>query len=267
MKLTLTVLTLLGAPGFLSAQDDTLRSPARHRVSVVASPVLGYWKDVSFSPLNYRMEGAAYRLDYLGRNRSGTALFEASADVGFGSIAPVRTDLTFFTSDYIVGDLTLGYLKVLPQKTEKLRLSLGPQYHFNIGYFDYRSQDSFTFVASHTLNAAALLQYSPGSRHTISAKASVALAGLLIRPPYAGYDTPLLNNYENHPLRLVFEGGRFAALHNYQLARCGLDYRFGLTARMQLALRYGFSYQRVQGRYHPFVQAVNQLGGGVTFLL
>lgn len=265
MKIILTVFALFFRVA-LFAQETADRAP-RHQFEVQAAYVFGYWKDIMFSPLNYQAQGALYQVDYQRENRNGEAIFKVAIDAGVGQIMPVRPDLSRFTADYIAGNLTLGYLKRIPGKSDKLCFFLGPQYRLNVSYYDYQGQDSFTFIASHTLDADALLRYAISARHAVSTSASVGLLGLLVRPPYAGYDTRLLNNYENHPLRLIVDGGRFASLLTYQLIDWRATYRFALTSRLNLSLHYGFSYQRVHDRFHPFVQALNQVGGGISLNL
>ena len=265
MKFALTAVVLFYNTSALFAQGDTSKFAPRHHFEASAAYVRGYWKDIIFSPLNYRTQGAVYQLSYHRENRKKSALFQAALNGGFGQIVPSRTDLSFFISEYIAGNLTLGLLRLVPLNSRKLRLFVGPRYRLNVSYFDYRGQTTFSFVASHTLDAKALLRYSLSPRHQISTNLAVGLVGLLVRPPYAGYDAQLLNNFENRPLRLIVDGGRFASLHNYQLIRGGIGYRFALTRHTHLTLHYAFNYQRVQDRFQPFVQALNQLGGGINF--
>ena len=265
MKFALTAVVLFYNTSALFAQEDTSKFAPRHHFAASAAYVRGYWKDIIFSPLNYRTQGAVYQLSYQRENRKKSALFQAALNGGFGQIVPSRTDLSFFISEYIAGNLTLGLLKLVPLKSDKLRLFLGPQYRLNVSYFDYRDQTTFSFVASHTLDAKALLRYELAPRHEISTNVSVALIGLVVRPPYGGYDTRLLNNYENRPLQLIVDGGRFASLFNYQLIGWNVNYHFVLTRHARFTFRYAFNYQRVQDRFHPFVQAINQVGGGITF--
>ena len=269
MKFLLMILVILYANTSLFAQKRTPAQPPHHQFGVTATYTGGYWKDAIFSPLNYQVQGAMYQVNYQRENRKEDALFQAAINIATGQIAPVRSDLSYFTSDYIVGNITLGYLRLVPEKHDKIRLFAGPQYRLNVSYFDYSGQDSFSFVASHTLDAKALLQYSlgTGARHEISTGASLALIGLLVRPPYAGYNTQLLNNYEEHPMRLIIDGGKFASLHNYQLATWSTGYQFALTPHTSISMHYIFSYQRVQDRFHPFTQVLNQVGGGITLKL
>ena len=264
MKFVLTTVVLFYTTSALFSQEDPAQFAPRHHFEASAAYARGYWKDIIFSPLNYRTQGAVYQLGYQREDRKRSALFQATLDGGFGQIIPARTDLSYFTSEYIVGNLTLGLLKLVPQKHEKLRLFVGPQYRLNVSYFDYRGQTTFSFVASHTLDAKALLRYQLAARHEISTDVSVGLIGLLVRPPYGGYDTRLLNNYENRPLRLIVDGGRFASLFNYQLIGWNINYHFALTSRAHLTVHYAFNYQRVRDRFHPFTQALNQVGGGIN---
>ncbi len=267
MKFVLTTVVLFYTTSALFSQEDPAQFAPRHHFEASAAYARGYWKDIIFSPLNYRTQGAGYQLGYQRENRKRSALFQATLDGGFGQIIPARTDLSYFTSEYIVGNLTLGLLKLVPLKSDKLRLFLGPQYRLNVSYFDYRDQTTFSFVGSHTLDAEALLRYAFSPRHSVSSNVSVGLIGLVVRPPYGGYDTRLLYNYENRPLRLIVDGGRFASLFNYQLIGWNINYHFALTGRAHLTVHYAFNYQRVRDRFHPFVQALNQVGGGINFTL
>ncbi|WKN43469.1 hypothetical protein [Tunicatimonas pelagia] len=250
----------------LFAQEVT-PSPPRHQFEIGITQASGYWKDIAYSPLNYRVQRTSYQISYWRENQPETAIFRAAAFFGTGQVSPSRSELSLFTSDYTAGNIAFDYLKRVPEKVERLRVFVGPQYQLYVGYFDFQGQDSFSFIASHTLNAAALLQYSLGNRHTIGLDASLALAGWLVRPPYAGYNTRLLNNFEEHPVRLVFDGGRFSSLHNYYFTRWKIDYQFALISRVSVALNYTFNYQRVSDQYHPFTQATNQIGGGLIFTL
>ena len=267
MKFVLTTVVLFYTTSALLSQEDPAQFAPRHHFEASAAYARGYWKDIIFSPLNYRTQGAVYQLGYQRENRKRSALFQATLDGSFGQIIPARTDLSYFSSEYIAGNLTLGLLRLAPLNSDKLRLFIGSQYRLNVSYFDYRGQTSFSFVASHTLDAKALLRYQLAARHEISTDASVGLIGLLVRPPYGGYDTRLLNNYENRPLRLIVDGGRFASLFNYQLIGWNISYHFALTSRAHLTVHYAFNYQRVWDRFHPFVQALNQVGGGISFTL
>ena len=126
MRLVLAAVALMYISTSLRAQSDTLRLRPHHQFKVTAATAFGYWKDISFSPLNYHSQGTVYQTGYIRDNRSATALFRATINFGTGQVAPVRSDLALFNSEYIAGDLTIGYLKLVPEKFEKLRLLVGP---------------------------------------------------------------------------------------------------------------------------------------------
>lgn len=214
----------------------------KHQISLGIGYNQGYLRDRNFSPLRYTEGGLYYGLRYEKQNRNSRfiAQFMYSKGTIKTAVSPV------FTTDYILGNLSLGYLRAIPSlSTETFQFLLGPQYSFYIYYLDWENQDAFSFMANHSLDITAQARYQLGAAHRLSAQLGLPAFNLLVRPPYNGNDEELGRNNDEDPLALITDGvwGTWNKLFAYHLA---LQYHYAVTQRIELTVGFENRYQRTE---------------------
>lgn len=194
----------------------------------------GMFADQNFSPLHYRDKGMLYDLQY-SQYRPQSAF---TAALRFGTGTATTEASQEFTSNYILGDLRLQYMKPIKSFAENKRLYLGGQYHFYINFLDWDDQSSFSFLANHSLDISTRFDYDLNEKNSLSFSLDIPLINLVVRPPYNGFDEELdRNNNEGNVLKLITDGewGTFNKLTAYALQ---VQYSYQLSERFDLQVTY-----------------------------
>ena len=220
----------------------------------------GYLKDLNFSPLHYQEQGKTYTLAYNRQDASTLNQFTFLADYGTGQL---RTDASkAFTTDYIRGNFTIGYLRRLNLYDAKITdWAIGARYHFYLYYLDWNEQDAFSFFGNHSLDFSTSFSHQIHERHHVSIQLHVPLWSLIVRPPYNGTDPELEYNDEHAPLSLITDGagGSFERLLAFQV-NAGYQYQF--SRRWNMIVRYQARYQNLKGQ-NQLIHLQHQLSTGI----
>lgn len=232
----------------------------------------GYFKDVNFSPLNYKDRGLTFKLNYdkyLDKSNSWIkAYFDLTKSSLKSSVFEVYNDSDgispdFFLSDYWSVKLKIAYLKQLPKATQRLAIHLGGQLHTNVNIvFLNGGTNAFTFLFAHSVDFASNITYDLNDKHQIQSSLSIPLITLLGRPPYAGYDKEVLDNQEA-PLRLI-TNGKISTWNTYLAFDWETTYRYHLSTRWDAVLQYHVHYQRASQTYR-LVNWKNQILAGIAY--
>ena len=146
------------------------------------------------------------------------------------------------TSDHYNVNLELGFLGNIPVNASELKLWLGGQYH---SYFDavfYKDTKATTFYGLHSLDLAGSLSWDISSKHALSSTISLPVFGLLVRPPWTGWDMYIVEHKDNR-LPLYFRG-KWTSLNDFFAFNWNIQYHFAITPGWSLTAEYQFSYYR-----------------------
>ncbi len=220
----------------------------------------GYLKDLNFSPLHYQEQGKTYALGYRWQDASTLNEFNLSVDYGSGQL---HTDAAKdFTTDYIRGNFSIGYLRKVKLYGVKITdWALGARYHFYLNYLDWNQQDAFSFFANHSFDFSTSFSHQLQGGHQFSFQLHVPLWSLIVRPPYNGTDPELEYNSESDPLRLITDGigGSFERLLAFQF---NASYHHRISRRWDLLVQYQARYQNLKGQ-NQLIHLQHQLSTGI----
>jgi hypothetical protein len=240
-NLTLTSTLFLLSIFTLTAQgakDEVIRKNILHLQFGLER---GYFKDFNFSPLNYSSSGLVVNLGYQRYLKNDNCLF-FSTNIEVGELNTAVSE--FNTSDHYNLNLELGYLKNIPNKAAKIKTQLGGQYH---SYFDvvfYDGHEAITFYGLHSLDLIGSISWDIAARHALSSTISLPVFGLLIRPPWTGWDKYIIEHEDNRvPL---FFRGKWTSLNDFFAFNWNIQYHFAITPGWGLTAKYQFRYYRTE---------------------
>lgn len=224
--------------------------------------VQNYYKDLNFSPLNYEGKGLGGQLEYQRfTNKKGLFLVE----LNFQSTA-IEADISKFTESMnLIGNLNIGYLKRLNKSNSKTHWLLGATAHSynNTTFFD--GTEALSFYSLHSVDIATQFTQNLGSRHRLNFFISVPVYGLLVRPPYTGWDK-FIGDLEGANTAKLFFRGNWTSLNDFQGVNFKANYQFDITRSISIDAQYRFSYYQTDV-LKKAVLPINQAGLGLTFKL
>lgn len=233
--LTSLLFTLLLSTG-LAAQDGV--APIYHNsLTLTVSLQQGYYKDKTFSPLNYVAGGTRFGLGYKRHTKNGH-LFTADIGLGLGSL---KTDVQqFFTTDRYQIDISVGYLRKAGADRAGRNLYVGGKYRSYVDISIFDDSEAISFFALHGLEVAAEGRWKTGERHQFRAAASLPVFGLLSRPPYTGWDKFIADNSDNIPK--IVTRGDWTFLNNFTGLRAEVGWQYSLSNRLTMEANYNMTY-------------------------
>lgn len=252
MKIAFTFTLLLALVAGLAAQTFPAEPAFRNQLTFTVGAHQGYFKDQNFSPLNYRAGGIRLGLGYSRTTPSGHQL---SADMGLG-LTNLKSDASEFhqTDRYLV-DLSFGYLRAVGPGSETRRIRIGAKYRSYIDVSLFDGTEAISFFALHGLELAGDAAWRTGDRHRLKAAASLPVFGLLVRPPYTGWDKFISDN-ESALLRILTRGD-WTSLNNFTGLRASLSWQYRLGDHWTMEAGYGMAYYATQ-RLDPMRVLNNQ---------
>ena len=254
--LTLTISLLVLSLFTLTAEGVGKKTIRKSNINLGFGLGCGYLKDQNYSPLSYSSSGVVVNAGYR-RNINGNLLFLTS-DIQFGELNTAVSE--YNTSDHYNINLELGFLKNIPINCSEIKFRLGGQYH---AYFDivfYDSESAITFYGLHSLDLTGSISWNISSKHALSSTISLPVFGLLIRPPWTGWDIYTIYN-ESYPL---FFKGRWTSLNDFFAFNLNILYHFSIATRWDLTAKYLFRYYRTD-ELETAIIASNQFTIGTSF--
>jgi len=236
-KSTLTIALFLLPIFTLTAQGVEDKTIRKNSIDLQFGSGLGYLKDLNYSPLNYSSGGLVVNSGYQRYLKNDNRLF-FSADFQFGELNTAVSE--FNTTDHYNINLELGFLKNISINSSKIKSWLGGQYH---AYFDivfYDDELAITFYGLHSLDLSGSISWDITSKQALSSTISLPVFGLLIRPPWTGWDMYIIE-HEAYPL---FFRGKWTSLNDFFAFNWNIQYRYTISPRWDLTAKYLFRYYR-----------------------
>lgn len=218
----------------------------------------GYFKDLNFSPLNYRSPGAHFAFFVQKQNAQTYWRLALKADY----VTLKSKAASYFNTFYLIPQLQFSWLQRVRLPHERLSLYVGPQLAGQIDYIDWQGQNAYSYMFTYSLNAQAIVDYTLNERQHISSSLSVPLLTLLVRPPYNGIDKEVYDNYLNHPLTWLTKG-EFTSLNGFFSVDWNTTFQHSLSDRFDVNLSYALRYRSTSGP-SKFVHLQNQLSLGIA---
>ena len=231
----LTLVCLSGSSG----QTHRYLPPPQKSVGFKIGTEISYLKDLNFSPLNYLGVGLVGEVEYHHEN--------VARDIYFGrlsfSLSTLQTKAsTGFTSVKYGFNPEIGFLKNLKKPSSRFNYHLGGRYHTYLEFVDYGHTSSVTFFTLHSLDLVGRFSWRIRRRQLFHTELGLPVFGLLVRPPYTGWDKFIVDNQDS-PIKVFFRG-RWTSLNNFFGINWTVGYLYEVNRNWDFTLQYRFrAYQ------------------------
>ncbi len=215
----------------------------------------GYFKDLNYSPLNYKQGGLAIAFDYTFPNRRNGDLWNIHLGFAPNTIESVAAE--HFTADYLIGDIRFDYLKKMKTKNARLSAYLGGQFNSHHNFVNWDGLDSFTYLFGHNLAAKGQVKWQLKNKHSIQSSLAIPVVSWTVRPPYNGFNKTTEEN-ESSPLKLITAEGKLTTVNTYFMVDWDIQYRFVTKGKWDLALKYSLQYEHYKD-VHSLTRLQNQV--------
>lgn len=251
MKTLLTLFLGLVFCTVLSAQGDF--SPTfRNQITLTLGVNHGYLKDRNFSPYNHSSGGLRVGLGYQRSTKSGNLW---NAEIGLGLLNLGANGEKWPRADRYLIDLAVGYRKGLSGNTEERQIYVGGNYRSYVDLTLFDDTEAITFFALHGLEAAVATNWKTGPKHQLKAEVALPVFGLLVRPPYTGWDKFIADNSSNIPK--ILTRGDWTSLNNFFGLRGSMGWAYQVRDNWTIEANYGVAYYATK-RLDPVRSLNNQ---------
>ncbi len=238
-QLTIIFVLLLSHHVTLVGAQPTLDSlPYKTNIFIQIGTSVNYLKDKSFSPLNYRSGGLVLKTGFV----QSINRYKLCFNLAFVSGNLKNNQVTSFATPFIDGNVELACLKEIKKiEGRNSKKFVGLQYNTLIHFMQWGDMDSWGYLMYHGMSAKYMGTWRiNGSKH-IQIGVAIPLAGILVRPPYNGYDY-FIEQHQDNFIRLAFRG-KLTTWNHYQGVNCRVSYISQMTGRLHFMLAYDLSYQ------------------------
>ena len=263
-KITLTIAFLLYTILEIIAQDTLGKVTGKNAIQLQFGLEKGYFEDLNFSPMNYSCSGLAINIGYRRNLKNDGHLFFSSnfhiGELKFGELNPYVSE--FNTSDHYNLNLEIGYLKNIPNNTSKIKTLVGGQYHSYVDVVFYDGAEAVTFYGLHSIDLMGSISWDISNSHALFSTISIPVFGLLVRPPYTGWDKYIVD-HQNNPLPVFFRGN-WTTLNKFLAFNWDIQYQYAISPRWDLTAKYQFRYYRTEELKTAIIPS-NQFTIGTNF--
>lgn len=191
-------------------------------------------KDTHFSPLSY--SGGSFILG-LGYQKEGERFtYYSNLDIAIANIKSPAADYLHVTRINV--HLELGALKRLKSKSDKLNMAIGGQLHSYVDVLNFSDYSSISFFNIHSLDLSYRLSYQANEKHQFMAQLNLPLVGILVRPPFSGWDNYI---YTTNIAKILYKGD-LASFKNYQSVNLKTSYLLALNQKWDMIVNYNLRY-------------------------
>jgi hypothetical protein len=249
---------------FACAQPDVAQGDMythHFRFGFTTGPQLGFLRDWQYSPLNYNENGWLTSLWFENINPKNNRLLTAAIDYASGESKTNASDA--FTTKRFEGNVELSLLfKTRFLHHQKLSLFLGPQINSTGFYMQWKEErHAWDYLMMHSLNVKALLHYQIASKSFLRTSLSIPLMGMLVRPPYNGFDQ-FIAAHQEKVFRLAFRGD-FASVDSYRAFDWRTNYYYALSDHFDVGAMYLFRFQSAEN--NELMRFQHQLAASLVF--
>jgi hypothetical protein len=207
-------------------------------ISMQIGTSVNYLTDKSFSPLNYGSGGLVLKAGFT----QSINRYKLCFNLAFVSGNFKNKQVASFTTPFIDGDVELAFLKELKKiEGKNFKMFAGLQYNTLIHFMQWGDMDSWGYLMYHGLSAKSMSTWRISGSQRIQIGVAIPLAGILVRPPYNGYDYFIEQHQENF-IRLAFKG-KLTTWNHYQGVSCRISYITQMAGRLHFMLAHDLSYQ------------------------
>jgi len=219
----------------------------------------GYLKDLNFSPLNYNSTGLVVYLKYQRLLKNYNALF---VNLDF-SISNLKSGVSEFNdSRKYVPNLEIGYWKLLSAKNQRRQFFIGAQYHSYLNMVFHDGKQAVTFFGLHGVDFLGKMSYRINDRHEFETGIALPVFGLLVRPPYTGWDKYIVERQDR--LLPIFFRGKWTSLNDFFGINWRTRYAYQFSPKLDMTAEYLFRYYKTS-RLDKSISTINQLKLGIQF--
>lgn len=249
---------LIGGIVHANAQSD-VQIPKKNSIEIKAGINHTFFKDLNYSPLNHSGSGPGIGLQYQRITKQGNLI---SASLGF-SVTTLKSPASiYFDASRYLANLEANYLKRLDLGKEGWKLHVGGGYHSYVDVLFYDGTEAISFFTIHGIDLAAKLSYQIKAKHSLGTSLSIPILGLLVRPPYTGWDK-FIGESQDAPAKVFFRGN-WTSLNDFLGLNWNLSYAYDLSPAWDLIADYSFQYYRTS-QLDLVNIANNQLRVGASF--
>jgi hypothetical protein len=197
-----------------------------------------YLKDKSFSPLNYRSGGLVLKAGFA----QSINRYQLCFNLTYVSGNLKNKQVTSFTTPFIDANVELACLReIRKNKRNNFNNFVGLQYSTLIHFMQWGDMDSWGYLMYHGLNANSMAIWRISGSKRVHIGVAIPLAGILVRPPYNGYDY-FIEQHQDNFIRLAFKG-KLTTWNHYQGLNCRVSYITHMGGRLHFEFAYDLSYQ------------------------
>ncbi|MEM7654491.1 MAG: hypothetical protein AAF399_00050 [Bacteroidota bacterium] len=218
-----------------------------------------FFQDANFSPLHYGGDGLAFRISYA-KETAGRHLF--LTEIGYAQVKLQAAAARFAEAQNVVGHLRAHYLLPIGGNQQRISMKLGGGLVSHIDNTIFEDSDAISYLNLHGIEVAYLVAYQLSPRHHLQATASLPIIGLLVRPPYTGWD---VDSFERSGLELAYRG-KLTSFQDFFGLTLAASYRYQMSGRISWEMQGRWQYYQTS-QLTAATTAHLQLSGGAVISL
>lgn len=245
-KIILILIGLLLLPFLSSAQDKSIADDefimkAETKLSLYGGFNNGAIRDYNISPLIYKNFGPSFGFDYERLSANKKNLFLGNVIYIGGKGTTIASDS--LTTEYIDGAISFAWLRKTTDLPKQGKLYVGGGYASSINFMQFNNVfESFSFTLSHGLSLNARGLWNFDEKQSLDVGLASPIFSLLVRPPFAGYNSELERNLER-PLRLITNDGNWVSVNTFFMLNSRIRYQYHFNEKFSGTFAYNFMIQ------------------------